>query len=253
MKKVLLILLMVFPFILMAAPIKIKTIQSYFESPTLGKTYDDKTVVFEVDTLEKKLVVKSTVSTDEFKITKFQPTINRENVTIIKFEVQVSNTITKKYVISIPNPITGKKISVEETMITANHKFPTMVYLTDTFVADDDEPHYNTKYLSKYFHHINESTSTFDHKCTISYSDKIVMIGDLDGTEEMHILYVSSIDQTNSTSGGKKTYRCYTKDEEYIFEVLLPHNDDSTPIFKLTRLVDNSPVYTTTYSGDIIE
>ena len=247
---VILAILTILPITMMAEPIKIKTVQSYVETPTLGKSYNEEmTVVFEVDTIQKTLIVKNVVGTKEYKMSQFYPTINCEKVTIIKFDVSEGNAMDKKYVINIPKPLDGKKITVKETMLTSTREFPPTVYSTHTFASDSSRSGFRTKYLSKHFHDINQTTPTMDHKCTISYSDTVVAIGDLDGTDEMHLLMVTEINDTK----GKKSYRCETKGEQYLFELINRGSKDSTPIFKLTRLVDNTPVITTEYFGDILE
>ena len=249
MKRILFITLLAFlPLFLMAEPIKIKTVQSYVETPTLGKTYKEETVVFEVDTIERTLVVKTVMNTLNYTMSEFYPTVNNDKFTIIKFEVKAGGTMTKKYVVRIPKPLAGNKISVRETMATATREMPSTTYLTDDY---EDGSHFDTKYISKYFHDTKDTSPTLDHRCGISYSDNAVMIADFDGTSEMRMLQVYSVDRPSGTKG--KVYHCKGSEGDFLFEVSEPQGEYSTPIFRLTRLVEGKPVVTTEYFGDFIE
>ena len=236
------------PITLMAAPIKIKTVLSYVETPTLGKSYQEKTVVFEVDTLAKTLVVKSVLTTSNYKMTNFHPTINNEKVTLIKFDVEVGKTMTKKYVIRIPKPLAGNKITVRETMVTASREMPSTTYMTDTY---DQDPHYETKYISMYFHDIKETSPTSSHRCSVMFNESVVMIADYEGTSEMRMLQVYSVE--NPSTDKEKRYHCKGNEGDFLFEVTDAKNEYSTPVFRLTRLIDGKPVVTTEYFGDFIE
>ena len=232
----------------MAAPIKIKTVQSYVETPTLGKSYKEETVVFEVDTLTKTLVVKSVLTTLNYKMTNFYPTINKETMTLIKFDVAVGKTMTKKYAIRIPKPLAGNKITVRETMVTASREMPSTTYITETY---DKDPHYETKYISMYFHDIKETSPTSSHRCSIMFNERVVMIADYEGTNEMHMFQVYSVE--NSSTSKEKTYHCKGNEGDFLFKVTEVKNEYSTPVFRLTRLIDGKPVVTTEYFGDFID
>ncbi|MCH5230770.1 MAG: hypothetical protein J1F43_03140 [Muribaculaceae bacterium] len=238
-----------------AEVLKIRTIESYILSPTFGKTdFNDKTVIFELDTLNQTLDIKSVIGKNKYTISNYGSSINKSGDKIIRFEVKEGDIMTKKYVITIPPILTGNIIQVKETMSTPRREmFPT-VYSTDKYFGENDPKAYITKYLDKYFHEIKETTPMMDNKCSISYSDQAVMIADLEGTNEMHILLVTSKEDTSVPIYDKiqTIYHCETDDEQYLFIVDEPENDDNIPTFHLTRLVYGEPVVTTTYFSDII-
>lgn len=240
------------PFIVKGNPIKIKTVKSYIENSSGKRTFNnDNTVIFEIDTIQKTLSVKSVISNRTYNMIETPTIINRNNSKTIKFEVKDASII-KKYVVNIPNPLIGNSISVKETMSTSSRDLLPIYYYTDKYSSDNT---YTTRYISKHFHDVNETSPILDKKCSIGVSDTAILIGDLDDTSENKMLLVTSVeDISNPTNLEKqKKYHCQLKGEDYTFIVKFPNDEYSTPIFELTRLVYGKPVVTTIYSGDFID
>lgn len=256
MKRILFFLTLSFTiFLLNADALKIKTVESYNENSNGRKTFNnDHTIVFEVDTIGRTLIVKSVLGERSYKMNSRPSIISSDRGRTIKFDVPDAS-LTRKYSIFIPDPLAGNKISVREIIATKTRELPASIYYTDKFTSDGTPLTYTTKYVSTHFHDINETGPMLDNKCAIGLSDTAILIGDLDGTNYGKMLLVTSVEDVSNPSIGKKQkiYYCMLTDEEYIFTVNYPDNEYSTPIFELTRIVYGKPVTTIIYSGDFIK